>query len=62
MSSSDRAEKDDLIVIGGAGGFIAGALVKYFHDRDSPASARSTRSRCPSGISGCPASRACAWI
>ena len=25
--------KDDLIVIGGAGGFIAGALVKYFCDR-----------------------------
>jgi GDP-D-mannose 3', 5'-epimerase len=26
-------KKDDLIVIGGAGGFIAGALTKYFHDR-----------------------------
>ena len=25
--------KDDLIVIGGAGGFIAGALAKYFHDQ-----------------------------
>ena len=25
--------KDDLIVIGGAGGFIAGALVRYFHDQ-----------------------------
>jgi len=25
--------KDDQIVIGGAGGFIAGALVKYFHDQ-----------------------------
>lgn len=24
--------KDDLIVIGGAGGFIAGALTRYFHD------------------------------
>ena len=24
--------KDDLIVVGGAGGFIAGALVRYFHD------------------------------
>jgi nucleoside-diphosphate-sugar epimerase len=27
------ADKDELIVIGGAGGFIAGALVRYFHDR-----------------------------
>jgi GDP-D-mannose 3',5'-epimerase len=26
-------EKDDLIVVAGAGGFIAGALVRYFHDR-----------------------------
>ncbi len=25
--------KDDLIVIGGAGGFIAGALARYFHDQ-----------------------------
>jgi GDP-D-mannose 3',5'-epimerase len=26
-------EKDDLITVSGAGGFIAGALVRYFHDR-----------------------------
>ena len=26
-------EKNDLIVVGGAGGFIAGALVRYFHDK-----------------------------
>jgi GDP-D-mannose 3',5'-epimerase len=26
-------DKNDLIVVGGAGGFIAGALVRYFHDR-----------------------------
>lgn len=26
-------QKDDLIVIAGAGGFIAGSLVRYFHDR-----------------------------
>ena len=25
--------RDDLIVITGAGGFIAGALVRYFHDK-----------------------------
>ena len=25
--------KDDLIVIGGAGGFIAGALARYFHEQ-----------------------------
>jgi len=28
-----RAGKDDLIVIAGAGGFIAGALVRYFKDK-----------------------------
>lgn len=33
MSDSDRASKDDLIVVGGAGGFIGGALVKYFKDK-----------------------------
>lgn len=26
-------KKDDLIVLGGAGGFIAGALARYFHDQ-----------------------------
>ena len=26
-------KKDDLIVITGAGGFIAGSLVRYFHDQ-----------------------------
>jgi nucleoside-diphosphate-sugar epimerase len=30
---SHELKKDDLIVIAGAGGFIAGALVKYFRDR-----------------------------
>ena len=28
-----QAKKDDLIVITGAGGFIAGSLARYFHDR-----------------------------
>ena len=28
-----ETRKDALIAIGGAGGFIAGALVRYFHDR-----------------------------
>ena len=31
--SGNGAKKDDLIVIAGAGGFIAGSLVRYFHDR-----------------------------
>ena len=26
-------KKDDLIVIAGAGGFIAGSLARYFHDQ-----------------------------
>jgi nucleoside-diphosphate-sugar epimerase len=32
-TSENQLNKDDLIVVGGAGGFIAGALVRYFHDR-----------------------------
>ena len=31
MSTQSSANKDDLIVVGGAGGFIAGALTRYFH-------------------------------
>jgi GDP-D-mannose 3',5'-epimerase len=31
--SIDTLKKDDLIVITGAGGFIAGALTRYFHDQ-----------------------------
>ncbi|MCP4644809.1 MAG: NAD-dependent epimerase/dehydratase family protein [bacterium] len=31
--ASTTLNKDDLIVIGGAGGFIAGALTRYFHDQ-----------------------------
>ena len=30
---SSNTKKDDLIVIAGAGGFIAGALVRYFKDK-----------------------------
>ncbi len=33
MSTKQSTNKGDLIVIGGAGGFIAGALTRYFHDR-----------------------------
>ena len=31
--AKDVLKKDDLIVIAGAGGFIAGALTRYFHDQ-----------------------------
>jgi GDP-D-mannose 3', 5'-epimerase len=31
--TSQTTKKDDLIVIGGAGGFIAGSLAKYFRDK-----------------------------
>ncbi|MFZ2096522.1 MAG: NAD-dependent epimerase/dehydratase family protein [Anaerolineales bacterium] len=31
-TASTTLEKDDLIVVAGAGGFIAGSLVRYFHD------------------------------
>jgi nucleoside-diphosphate-sugar epimerase len=34
--SSPTLRKDDLIVIAGAGGFIAGALTRYFHDQGFP--------------------------
>ena len=33
LIKDSRIKKDDLIVITGAGGFIAGSLTKYFHDR-----------------------------
>ncbi|MCH2115760.1 MAG: NAD-dependent epimerase/dehydratase family protein [Pirellulales bacterium] len=33
MSDDARVEKDDLLVIGGGGGFIGGALAKYFQDK-----------------------------
>ena len=33
MGMQQAANKDDLIVIGGAGGFIGGALVRYFQAR-----------------------------
>ncbi|MCG8448797.1 MAG: NAD-dependent epimerase/dehydratase family protein [Pirellulales bacterium] len=33
MSIADQAKQDELIVIAGAGGFIAGALAKYFRDK-----------------------------
>ena len=32
-ATSPDLKKDDLIVIAGAGGFIAGSLVRYFHDQ-----------------------------
>jgi GDP-D-mannose 3', 5'-epimerase len=32
-TAATTRQKDDLIVIAGAGGFIAGALVRYFHDQ-----------------------------
>ncbi|HEY5914922.1 MAG TPA: NAD-dependent epimerase/dehydratase family protein [Verrucomicrobiae bacterium] len=33
IEKDPKPAKDDLIVIGGAGGFIGGALARYFHDR-----------------------------
>ena len=33
VNSGQAARKNDLIVIAGAGGFIAGSLVRYFHDK-----------------------------
>src|SRR5512143_1914977 len=29
----DFRKKDDLLVVAGAGGFIGGSLVRYFHDK-----------------------------
>ena len=31
--ANSMLKKDDMIVVAGAGGFIAGALVKYFRDQ-----------------------------
>ena len=55
-------DKDGLLVIAGAGGFIAGALVRYFHERGFTRIRRSIRSRCRSGTSACLVSRVSVWI
>jgi hypothetical protein len=48
VTAVDRLNKNDLIVITGAVGFIAGSLTRYFHDnRVSPASAPLTANRSP---------------
>ena len=33
VEKDPKLKKDDLIVVAGAGGFIGGALVRYFHDK-----------------------------
>src|SRR3974377_1835809 len=33
VETDPKLEKDDLIVIGGAGGFIGGALARYFRNK-----------------------------
>src|SRR5215469_425799 len=33
IEKDPKLQKDDLILIGGAGGFIGGALARYFHDK-----------------------------
>lgn len=33
IEQDDKTQKSDLIVVGGAGGFIGGSLVRYFHDK-----------------------------
>jgi len=33
LLAKDKIQKDDLIVICGAGGFIGGSLARYFHDQ-----------------------------
>ena len=52
-NKGSEPDRDGLIVVGGAGGFISGV---------SRESARWIRSPCPSGTSVCRAWRAYAWI
>ncbi len=33
VEKDPKLKKDDLIIVGGAGGFIGGSLVRYFHDK-----------------------------
>src|SRR5208282_1732843 len=33
VEKDPKLQKDDLIVIGGAGGFIGGSLARHFHDK-----------------------------
>ena len=54
-----KLNKDDLIVITGAGGFIGGSLARYFHELGyKRIRARGSKSRCPTGTSAFPASSA----
>ena len=53
IEKDPQLNKDDLIVITGAGGFIGGNLALYLPGRVSPASGPWTRSRFMNGISRC---------
>jgi hypothetical protein len=61
MSTPQTTKKDDLIVIGGAGGFIGGSLTRYFHDRGLPESAPLIRNLCRTGTRECLVLKASAW-
>jgi len=51
VEADPKQKKDDLIVITGAGGFIAGNLVLYFTNQGFTNIRRLTKNRFTSGIS-----------
>ena len=54
-------DRNELIVVAGAGGFIAGALVRYFHDRGFTRIRAVDKKPFPNGTSATPAWRTSAW-
>jgi len=59
-TSGNRPTTDRSIVITGAGGFIAGSLVRHFHDRGFTRIRAVDKKPLATGTSGSPAWSACA--
>ena len=54
-------EKDELILVTGAGGFIAGALTRYFHDKGFTRIRAIDKKPLRNGTSRCPVRRPSVW-
>jgi nucleoside-diphosphate-sugar epimerase len=56
-----KLKKDDLIVITGAGGFIAGALTRHFHDHGFTRIRAIDKKPLPEWYQPSPAWNVCVW-
>jgi len=62
VEKDPKLRKDDLIVITGAGGFIAGNLARYFTRKGFTRIRAVDKSRSMNGTSARRASSACVWM